>query len=376
MKKIWDTIKSTSAMAIVAIISFGVSVYQGFFYERRGEILFTLDPPAKVFDIHQSVGGLDISYSGESLRNSKKTLWIINANIRNAGNAEIRKNDFDDAAPLGLKVEGGEIVDTPSVRATSEYLQNNLKAIKNNNQLLFTSAILEPSDTVFVSFLVLGPEDSKPSISKLGTIAGAAIKLGTSESEQKSSVWSSAVSSDRWWIHPIRMIIYSAALFLSFILVGVLLASILIPIDALKRRKEDKKSREKISAYKRGEHLTPEVRAITNSFLENGGHEISAIAEIVALLKNRAILKSHLMHSNNSEQADKLLDGFYKLSRYQNRVLSSLQLNGMTLDLNSNIQYLDEIERELQHLASYMDIDLTKIKITPMPDPNSFDDDI
>ena len=121
-------------MAIVSIFSVGLAVYQGFFYEKRGQISIYLDPPTRVFDLHQSIGGLEVSYGGEDLRKKNETLWIVNVSIRNTGNAEIRKGDYDEQVPLGLAIDEGQIVDAPKLRTSVNYLQQNLK-IKTDTRI-------------------------------------------------------------------------------------------------------------------------------------------------------------------------------------------------------------------------------------------------
>lgn len=113
MKNVWEIIRSPSAMALLAIISFGFAVFQQF-DTKKPEILVKTEAVSSVFSVLQPVGGLQISYGGQDLRSSRQALWVLNAVISNDGTAGIRKADYDDSAPFSISVLGGQIVETPN----------------------------------------------------------------------------------------------------------------------------------------------------------------------------------------------------------------------------------------------------------------------
>lgn len=82
-------------MALLAIVSFAFALFQQF-YEKRPEILVKTEAISPVLSILKPVGGLSISYAGQDLRNSGKTLWVVTATISNDGSAGIKKTDYDD----------------------------------------------------------------------------------------------------------------------------------------------------------------------------------------------------------------------------------------------------------------------------------------
>lgn len=59
-------------MAVVALVSIGIAIYSGFFYEKKATLNATISNLSPVFDVVKPVGGLDISYGGVNLREAKK----------------------------------------------------------------------------------------------------------------------------------------------------------------------------------------------------------------------------------------------------------------------------------------------------------------
>lgn len=162
------------------------------FYERKPELSISVDAMSKVFDLYRPVGGLEVSYAGENLRSSKKNLWVLTATIKNIGNAEVRKGDYDDKVPLGLEIGGAVIAERPTLKTNVDYLAKNLSISATGNRILFSPVILEPGESFEITTLLLGSESVKPSIVPIGKLAGIkSIALSTPESPSpEKSVWS------------------------------------------------------------------------------------------------------------------------------------------------------------------------------------------
>jgi hypothetical protein len=169
--QVWDFLKSASGAAILAIVGFAIGIY-GLLVEHEAELRISGISLSTVFDIHQAVGGLEVSYAGENLRTSKKTLWSATLTMQNTGKASIRKGDFDELAPVGLLITNGEIVDKPTSNGSNEYINKNIRILATKNELTISPIILEPNDFVRMNFLILGPEGAPPSIAAKGKIAG------------------------------------------------------------------------------------------------------------------------------------------------------------------------------------------------------------
>jgi len=199
LKRVWAIASSRTAMAIIAFASVAFGIYQTFFYERRGEILTTASPFSKVYDVHQDIGGLDVSYGGLSLKESRKVLWSTTITMKNVGNAVLRRDDFDSQEPLLIKVEHAEIAAPPALSHSSPYLAKHLSHDVTQTEVKFAPTIWEAGETVTVSLVLLASEGELPELSTHGKIVGhqKAPVLRSSESTAPLEVplWSAAFSS-------------------------------------------------------------------------------------------------------------------------------------------------------------------------------------
>ncbi|MDG0852182.1 hypothetical protein [Roseateles puraquae] len=101
---LWEFIKSPACAAILGLAGLLSGLLLGVYglvAERQGQLKVSLVSISSVFDVHQPVGGLDVSYEGRSLRSAKKALWSLSLVVPNSGNAGIRRNDFDVRSPGG-----------------------------------------------------------------------------------------------------------------------------------------------------------------------------------------------------------------------------------------------------------------------------------
>jgi hypothetical protein len=100
-------------MAVAALFGVLFTIYQTFVYEKRGDLAVAVNRYRECLTFTNRLAASRFSYAGEDLRVSKKTLWVMNLSISNAGNAEIRKGDYDDNAPIGVQIAGADLVDAP-----------------------------------------------------------------------------------------------------------------------------------------------------------------------------------------------------------------------------------------------------------------------
>lgn len=361
MKKIWEVIQSQSFMAAVALLSVVFAVYQTFIYERKGEIGLTIAPPAKVLDIHKSVGGLEVSYDGENLRDSKKTLWVISATIRNEGNAEIRKIDFDENDPIGFYVEKGKIVDNPSLRTSIPYLQRNFKLSQVENKITVSPSILEPGDTVFVSFLVLGDEVNPPSISPLGKIAGAGdVQFKSSEDAKSSATSDDLIFTNSLWLQPLRMVIYTLFFMVAVAMIASLSNAIKVVVNKFKNLKKERCRRVAIDKFKRGESVSREVRAAGLMYIEQGEISLFRLARVLRAFRQRAELRKKLEGVCAGEELEKIVMSCYKTPYLGGKLVSSLGGFGFTISDNTTVDQIDDWLNELRELSVYLEINLER----------------
>lgn len=345
-------------MAVLTIASVIFAVYQTFYYERRGVLSITVTPPAKVLDIRRAVGGLDVSYAGVNLRDTKKTLWIVNSTVRNDGNAEIRKGDFDENDLLGFLVENGKVVDTPSLRTSIPYLQKHLVLSQLDDRVTLSSSIIEPGDTIFVSFLVLGDEEVAPNILPLGKIAGVrAIDFRSAGDAQKSSISEVLIKSDNWWTHPLRMLFYILALVIIIALIGGLVASVMVPFEKIKKAKAKSKRQAAIDGYKSGESISKEVRILGRMYVEKGSDVLLQANQLFGALCDRLSRRSsyHQIYTNNIPS---YMESSVELPFYMRHFMLRMNKLGFPVSESASKEQLDVWVSELDDLADYLSLDV------------------
>jgi hypothetical protein len=172
IKRFWRALTTPNGATVLTIVGLGTAFYFSVFYERQGNLVIRVDSLSRVLDVHQPVGGLEITYGGENLRTSKKTLWVLNATIFNRGNAAVRKGDFDEAVPLGFVVDDAVPAEQPRLSSSVEYLRKNVQATAKGQLVALTPAVFEPGDGVHLALLLLGPEATKPQLSASGKVVG------------------------------------------------------------------------------------------------------------------------------------------------------------------------------------------------------------
>lgn len=172
MKKIIDNLKSPGFMAVLTILSTVLGVYGTFFYERTPEIQLQLIAETNVLDIHEQLGKLDIFYDGKNLKTTEQTLRVITLRIANTGFATITKASYDENELLGFNIQGGKILETPEIVASS-YLTSNLRPrLVSDTKVIFSPVILESEESFQVKLLILAAPQQNIAISPLGKIAG------------------------------------------------------------------------------------------------------------------------------------------------------------------------------------------------------------
>lgn len=162
-----------SLLGFAAAILFGaLSIYVGFFYQRKPELILEIVSSAPVFSVNDNVPELEVVLGGENLRQSEKTLTVINARFLNKGSSPIKTADFDEKFPLQILVDNGQILRVDADHPTP-YEAEIFKAVKKGNATItLPSFILEPGDGLGVKILVLHADAQTPEIRVGGKVAG------------------------------------------------------------------------------------------------------------------------------------------------------------------------------------------------------------
>lgn len=338
-----------------------LGIYSGFIYERKGNITIETNLPARVFDIHQSVGGLEVSYGGENLRESKKTLWFVSITIKNNGNAVIKNGDYDGKIPLGLRIDGGQIVDTQSLKTSTDYLKENLQIKLNSTMITFSPIIFEPKDYISLNLLILGPENKKPIIHPIGKIAGISnIELINIESgEDSKSWWQRVIGSDSWFIQLSRTVIYFFVFILSMlVIISTITLVIIQPIDSLKNKQKENKRRAQTDKFGINEDISKESRYLIDEYIRNGKNGLFRVKKCIDTINDRNSFVMKLPTSITDSDKEKMSESAYPVpydckSAFTN--LITRELIPRSPD-NAIITITDKLSSEANKLLAFLDI--------------------
>ncbi|MBA8733550.1 hypothetical protein [Chromobacterium violaceum] len=363
MKKIWAWLISPSVVGAIGIVSLVLAIYTAFFYERKPELSISVDAMSKVFDLYRPVGGLEVSYAGENLRSSKKNLWVLTATIKNIGNAEVRKGDYDDKVPLGLEIGGAVIAERPTLKTNVGYLAKNLSISATESRILFSPVILEPGESFEVTTLLLGSESAKPSIVPIGKLAGIkSIALSTPESPSpEKSAWNQAVGATSVWVHLIRWLIYFFGAFLAIGSSVALLAAVMSPFEKLKKQRQAAERQRRVRDYRRHEELGKESRYLMDEYVAGGVAGLAPLARYLCAYTRRRSVLDALSDKLDEEELKKLVLSAVPFRREEGITEDRLKDVKLAEGDGIHVKVSEELGEALADLCRFLKIDLDKL---------------
>jgi hypothetical protein len=171
---------------IVAVFFGGYGIYTTY-EENKSEISFQVVNEANIFDVHEPLSELKISFQGKDIQERNLNLKIITIYIENSGNVDILQSHYDINDIWGVQLENGEIIKVQLIDSNSEYIKTNLKPRVNNETIEFTKTIFEKGKHFTIEILVLHKKDKIPTLIPIGKIAGIdkIIPVKTSEKTQE-----------------------------------------------------------------------------------------------------------------------------------------------------------------------------------------------
>lgn len=358
LSRSWEAIKSPASMAILAIVGFGFAIYTAFFYEKRGELRVSIDALTRVFDVYQPVGGLEISYAGENLRSAKKALWAASFTISNPGNAEIKKGDFDDQVPFGVLVEGADIVETPTIKTSVEYLSRNLKTTTKKDSISLSPIILEPGDEIQVGMMLLGSESARPTLKAIGKVAGIkTISIRSIEQkEADKGTWKTAIEGGETLVHIVRFLLYGAGGLFVITLIFAMGFWLSSPFRALKDKIERDKRRDKVISYQTSESNSKIDQALLQIYIDKGENALQETSFILKRAHKRNALGALLVENVPKEELGHVVRQSFPL--WKTDIMGFLEERKLITVSNGLVEIADGLESSLQSLAEHLALDL------------------
>lgn len=354
LNKLWEKITSKNFMAVIALFGVGFGIYQTYFYEKSKVLTISQGAFTKVFDVYQPVGGLEISYAGENLRNSKKVLWAVNFTILNSGETGIKIGDFDDKAPLGIAVQGGDIVDQPKYLASNDYIQKTLELKITKEKITLSPIILESKDNINFSMLVLGSVDIQPKLIALGVVAGIGqiTKVSAMAATGKKSIWRNATEADSLLVQVVRYFTY---FFLGTLALGLCMLAVITPFAAIEDALAVRKRKKTLLKFKHNEDISKEARYLIELYQESGMHDLKGVWRAIEKRKIYHTYYEKLSAVDDSSIKKEILDKI--INKNKGRVEFSLEKNGMLTDDDGVPNYSPELEKALSELMKFLDVE-------------------
>ncbi len=361
MKKFWGIVTGKSFMALLALVGFGLAIYTAFFYERKPHLVFSASTPTKVFDVHQPIGGLEISYGGENLRGGRSNLWVMSVTLRNEGNAEVGMGDYDARELLGIRVLDGQLLEQPAVQSESKYILRNVGLVRSANDVRFSPFIIEPGESVTLSLLILGSDTVRPKIAATGRVAGASeVEVRSADSGVQSGIIKDAFYAERWWIQLIRILAYSLLFVLLMAALAVASTLAVAPLEKAREKRKRADRREKVDGFRLGDSLSAEERSLAGLYLEGG---MSALGEanrtILRLLERQKVIED-LTSGLGAERFKEIAADYFSLSWAMREGVDDLEKGGLIglqeMEVAQLRALLDVIEKLRAHFDPAFDL--------------------
>lgn len=258
---IWNKIKnldkrfSWSFMGfLVGIIGIAFAVYTIYYFQEKPNIEYYQLTNTSVFDLKENISKLDVIYDSTSIKKNKQSLRVVTIKILNNGNEDLGPQHYDKTVPLGLKINGGVIVETPQIIETSnDYIADRLKINwSSESEISFSQFIINQNESFTLKLLLLTKENVIPKLSATGYITGLGkpnIITSINKPEEKS--FFSRLFQGSFYIHLTRSILY----FIIFIAFAI---SILLPILLLNDSRSTKKRKSIIRKFRKHTKLDKE----------------------------------------------------------------------------------------------------------------------
>ncbi len=345
-----------SFIGVVLALLFGaIGIYSTFFYSSKPNLKIEKTSETDVIKLSEDISNLEILYDSTSIKESQKNLRILSFRVINKGNKSITENSYASTHPILLKIEEGEVVQTPEIiDASNKYLKDfeSLSYDSTLNQILLPPVIIENGEYYILKFLVLHDSEKTPTYKVSGKIEGQNI-LEITDIELTEEAETN-ISPKKLALIILSLLIF---LFLAYLLNKAISRNI-------KYRRENKLAhflmKEKIS-------LTPEAEKIINTYLDEkveldnfieymirgfkkSEYEgINSLEKIKDYLKNNEIKKIHEFTneyykiSEDKENLKKLYD--VQIVCY---LLRNKFVNLSSFDENVNIENIKVIEKFIE----------------------------
>ncbi len=344
LNKLYGFMKSAEAMAILAVVGFGLTIYQTWFNEKHPAIVYEIVSNSKVLDVYTPVSKLDILYDGESLKNSNLELHLVVLEIKNTGATDITKKDFDEAEPFGLMVTRGRLLDAPSMSASSVYLERNVKISRTNpNHVQISPFLFDAGEWIKLQLLIAAPTGAAVDISPIGKISGISKIDLFVDMDQKSEegFWDQVTKSNSIWVDLARMPVYAFGfVILLYCLIGVSFA-MGFAISYFPELRNENKRKKTVKEYSFSRNLTIADQVVLEGFKNTGESAIYRFKFFAKRVSERNKIVSVIKDNVDEESLQKIIrlydvetPEFISINSADNALVSE---QGHVIHINDNL---------------------------------------
>ena len=213
---------------IFAIVMLSLAIISAYFgyqslKQPQPEIFFETISDTNVIDLNRSLQDLSIDFRGQDIHEHNLNLKIMTINVVNSGEVDILTNHYDHEDDWGIKFKDAEVIEARLIDANSDYLKAKIIPRRlSTDTVVFPKVIFERGKSFAIEVLLLHSNNTAPSISPIGKIAGIdTIGVLTRSLTREEVNFINQVLNGSIPVHIVRSLIYQAA-FIAIFFVFVL----------------------------------------------------------------------------------------------------------------------------------------------------------
>jgi len=299
LKAVWKFVVSP-AVSFIGLVAGLIIGAAGLLYHPKPALRVETIEDTRVLDVHEPIGNLDITYRGESLKLSNRELRVLLVRISNTGGADIGLDSFDPLAPLGIQIQGGDLLEEPTVLGSSNYLTQSVKLTRSNpHTVVIAPVMMEAGEWIDIKLLIAAKVGEIPKIEAIGKVLG--VKSIEAPGERKAStesIWHRVTGADSEWIQLARIPVYGIGSLLLLLLlaavVAVTMVAIILPISSLIDGFGVRRRKKIVADYGKSRSLQPVDHFVVDSYIRDGGKAVPLLRRYMQQVDEANVSRSQI----------------------------------------------------------------------------------
>jgi hypothetical protein len=334
---------SWSFIGVIIALFFGFfTIYKQFIEDRYPKLRYDILTSTSVLNVKEELSKLNVYYDGIDIRKQKQTMQIITLKVINDSSKDILKTFYDNNAPLGILISEGKIIKAEMIKASNNYLHQQLILTQPDDKILnFSSVIIEANEFFIIKLLILHPENVLPEISATGKVAGIR-KITIREQykeRERQSFWTTTFSGN-FLVQIIR--------FIAYIIIAVLLLFLMaMPRRFFTDKKDERKRKKIVQEFKSltDLQLDENVEFIFEAY--KGGNEIYLLS-IYALIRSQNILDAACLRYDEIKNQKETHPNQIPIDRFEKNYVKEIWVCARRIHELLNTGHLKRVKNGLQ----------------------------